>query len=437
MSSISVYPTFDTNGNINGSTSLRFKLNSDKELNIINNYKSSKFDSIFSSLAGFCHLDSCGNFIDVSDNLLNLYCYNRLELMYYSFHIFKMQDINNDIEKIINTLQYEHPKEIETCHINKKGEKIYVKILFVRQIDSSIHCFFWDISDKKEQEIKQNNLKISAFHFNKLKNIEMLSNGVQLNFNNIITCILGFNEFNENIAQDIISDSWDLRDLSYEIISNTIEIKKAVLRTKFIFENLFSFFYLDSVDDISLVVDFNKTLENILIFIRESFLSTIDFYYDLIETKKSNFNIFISCGDLKIIILSLAINAHDSLIDRKGKITVKTRLLNQSPNILHLSSIFPNSHYVEFRHSKYDQLSSLSHMPANFLEISVHDTGVGIEKSELNSIFDSFYKFTIGDIGMGISVICDVINKSEGHIFINSAVGFGTEVRLYIPITFN
>jgi signal transduction histidine kinase/FixJ family two-component response regulator/HPt (histidine-containing phosphotransfer) domain-containing protein len=75
------------------------------------------------------------------------------------------------------------------------------------------------------------------------------------------------------------------------------------------------------------------------------------------------------------------------------------------------------------------------------LEFSVSDTGIGISKEKINSIFerysqadnDTYLKY--GGTGLGLSITKEIIEKQNGEIEINSVVGKGTTVSFTIPFS--
>jgi CheY-like chemotaxis protein len=69
-------------------------------------------------------------------------------------------------------------------------------------------------------------------------------------------------------------------------------------------------------------------------------------------------------------------------------------------------------------------------------EISIRDTGVGIEQEKIKSIFDPFYttKPYEKGTGLGLSMVFSVIKKHDGYIDVISQIGIGTIVKIYIPV---
>ena len=71
--------------------------------------------------------------------------------------------------------------------------------------------------------------------------------------------------------------------------------------------------------------------------------------------------------------------------------------------------------------------------------ISVSDTGIGIEKEDLNRIFDRFYRvknektrYIIGT-GLGLPIVKRIIDAHDGMIRVKSKPDQGSTFYVYIP----
>jgi len=71
--------------------------------------------------------------------------------------------------------------------------------------------------------------------------------------------------------------------------------------------------------------------------------------------------------------------------------------------------------------------------------IKVKDNGTGMDAQTQKKVFEPF--FTTKDVGegtgLGMSIAYNTIKKHNGHVFINSTLGEGSEFILQIPIIFN
>jgi signal transduction histidine kinase/HAMP domain-containing protein len=80
-----------------------------------------------------------------------------------------------------------------------------------------------------------------------------------------------------------------------------------------------------------------------------------------------------------------------------------------------------------------DSIPSVAAGP--YVRLSVTDTGCGIAPRNLERVFDPF--FTTKEVGkgtgLGLSMVYGFARQSGGHVAIESAIGLGTTVRLYLP----
>lgn len=78
--------------------------------------------------------------------------------------------------------------------------------------------------------------------------------------------------------------------------------------------------------------------------------------------------------------------------------------------------------------------------PIKVVQISVSDTGVGIEKEEINKIFERFYqsaslnKAYYGGTGIGLEVVHKFVSLHKGKIEVDSKIGEGTTFKIMLPV---
>lgn len=72
--------------------------------------------------------------------------------------------------------------------------------------------------------------------------------------------------------------------------------------------------------------------------------------------------------------------------------------------------------------------------------VEVEDQGFGIEKSEVARIFERFYRVdkarsrNSGGTGLGLAIVKHLVEAHNGKIQVDSEIGKGTRMKLYIPI---
>lgn len=75
--------------------------------------------------------------------------------------------------------------------------------------------------------------------------------------------------------------------------------------------------------------------------------------------------------------------------------------------------------------------------PGRYVKISIRDTGVGMDKTTCQQIFDPFY--TTKDVnrgtGLGLASAYGIIKNHAGIITVNSEVGKGAEFNIYLPLS--
>lgn len=71
-----------------------------------------------------------------------------------------------------------------------------------------------------------------------------------------------------------------------------------------------------------------------------------------------------------------------------------------------------------------------------FVVLSISDNGVGIPEEDLDKVFDPFYTTKTkekGGIGLGLTIVQQIVNAHHGRIVIKSKVGQGTTVAVRLP----
>jgi signal transduction histidine kinase len=70
----------------------------------------------------------------------------------------------------------------------------------------------------------------------------------------------------------------------------------------------------------------------------------------------------------------------------------------------------------------------------NFAEISIADTGKGIEQENMKNIFTPFFTTKEQGTGLGLAIVKKIVDLHEGQIFVESAPGKGTSFCIKLPL---
>ncbi len=73
--------------------------------------------------------------------------------------------------------------------------------------------------------------------------------------------------------------------------------------------------------------------------------------------------------------------------------------------------------------------------PGEYVEITIQDTGVGMDDEVKKSIFRPFSTHSKGGTGLGLVIVQKIIQEHHGEITFNSSPGLGTTFQIRLPVT--
>ena len=108
-------------------------------------------------------------------------------------------------------------------------------------------------------------------------------------------------------------------------------------------------------------------------------------------------------------------------------------------NVQQVQRAFDNLFSNALRYTKdEDSISITATHKEKFVTLKISDSGCGIEQEEIKNIFDLFYRGTTSrqeeGMGIGLSVVKNIIDIHGWEIDVKSNVGEGTEFILTIPV---
>ena len=117
---------------------------------------------------------------------------------------------------------------------------------------------------------------------------------------------------------------------------------------------------------------------------------------------------------LEQVLMNLAVNARDAMA-KGGSLTISTSLADMDVEAAKLNS---------------------ERRLGNFVNLSVTDTGVGMDEVILKRIFEPF--FTTKEIGkgtgLGLPTIHGIVKQHQGWIEVQSQPGHGTTFQVFLPV---
>jgi signal transduction histidine kinase len=233
----------------------------------------------------------------------------------------------------------------------------------------------------------------------KMEAVGQLTGGIAHDFNNMLTGIIGSLELlRRRLARGRTDDLDSLIDLGVTSANRAAGLTHRLL----------AFSRRQSLD--SKPVQMNTLVVSMGELLQRSINESIQLDMQLSE------QLWVAEADpnqLESALLNLVINARDAMPDG-GQLVVKT-------SNRHLDRAFTQAH------------SNLD--PGEYVMLSVTDTGCGMPQSTINRAFDPFFTTKpIGQgTGLGLSMIYGFSKQSRGHVAIQSEVGNGTTVSLFLP----
>ena len=249
----------------------------------------------------------------------------------------------------------------------------------------------------KEDITKRKMLELQLWQAQKMESIGTLASGVAHDFNNILGIILGY-------ASLLIQKPVD----SLKLHAYADSIVKAADRGAALVRQILTFarkseFKLEKVDVNSIIGELAKMLG-------ETFPKTISLSLQL---EKALPALSIDRTQLHQALLNLCVNARDAMSER-GSITIATRLVLGDA----MGSRFAAAY------------------GRKFVEISVSDTGSGMDEATRTRIFEPF--FTTKEIGkgtgLGLAVVFGVVQEHQGFVDVESEIGQGSTFHVYLPV---
>ncbi len=325
-----------------------------------------------------------------------IYGWKREGILGKSYHELIASQLNPQLLEAEKIVMEKSQWQGELNAITKSGQEIVVESHWVLVRDSEgkpkdILMVDTDITEKKR-------LEAQFYRAQRLESLGTLVSGIAHDFNNLLTPILAssqllssylpnLNESSEELLKILHINARRGADLVKQMLSFTrgIEGEQKILAVPYLLDEIYKLAKVTFPKSIAIEINLSKNLWQVR-------------------------------GDstlLHQVLMNLCVNARDAMPDG-GTLSISAE------------------------NCFFDKTSARMNLHAqegNYILITITDTGIGIESSNLERIFDPF--FTTKELGkgtgLGLSTTLNIVHKHGGFIEVDSQVGQGTQFQVFLP----
>lgn len=257
---------------------------------------------------------------------------------------------------------------------------------------------WWEQIRRKRMIAQEKKIQANLQRIQKMEAIGNLAGGIAHDFNNILFPIVGMSEM---LLEDLSQES-----VEYE---NAREIFKAGRRGADLVKQILAF--SRQSEHTLMPVRIQKVLKDVLSMIRSTIPANIQINQDI---QHDCGMIHADSTQIHQIAMNLITNAYHAVEPTNGEISITLK----------------ETDFIK------DDLLASEPDPGKYAEITVSDTGSGIDEELLNKIFEPYFttKKQGKGTGLGLSVVHGIVKNFNGTIQVDSQVGVGTTFKIYFPL---
>ncbi|MEO1046664.1 MAG: ATP-binding protein [Pseudomonadota bacterium] len=287
--------------------------------------------------------------------------------------------------------------QVEREMVNRKGDTVYASWNLARE-DDMIFGIARDITRAREAEAQ-------LVHVQRMESVGQLTGGIAHDFNNLLTIVLG----NLDVAERRLAKGE--KDRALAAITNA---RGGANRAASLTQRLLAFARRQSLSPVQ--INARELIDGLMPLARQALDDRISLTLNIAETLPA---IRIDPGQLENAILNLIVNARDAMADNdQGKGEIALHASERTIDEREAESLHSNAH------------------AGHFLRLCVSDNGSGIAPEIAKRIFEPFFttKPSGKGTGLGLSQVHGFIAQSGGFVTMDSKVGSGTTISLWLPV---
>lgn len=259
-----------------------------------------------------------------------------------------------------------------------------------------------DVFAQKKAEFARLESERQLLHAQKLESLGVLSGGIAHDFNNLLTVMLG----NASLAaMDLPPGSPTTEYLE--------RIRTAVARAAELCKQLLAY---SGKGQFSLaLIDFNGLVDETVHLLRVSINPRCELKVALAPGLPP---VQADAGQMRQIVMNLAMNASDAIGDRGGMIHVTTGICRLAATDEVDVILSPGEPGLK---------------PGDYVTLEVTDDGTGMTPEIQRRIFEPFFTTKFAGRGLGLAAVLGIVRAHRGALSVESERGRGSRFRLYLP----
>jgi PAS domain S-box-containing protein len=294
------------------------------------------------------------------------------------------------------------PNRYEFRLLSAKGRLIWgdLNVVLIRWHGKPASLnFLSDITERKQAETDREHLQAQLLQSQKMESVGRLAGGVAHDFNNMLQAILG------NVELALLESPADS-----PVRNSLLEIRQSATRSAKLTAQLLAFARRQTAAP--RVIDLNDSIAESFAMLRRLIGEHIALTF---HPAAGLWPVQIDPVQMDQVLTNLCINSSDA-IQGNGAVTITTA------NVV-LETVSP-PHPPEFT-------------PGHYVLLAVADDGCGMNGETRGHLFEPFFttKPPGRGTGLGLATVFGIVKQNGGFIEVESAVGQGTTVKIYLPRT--
>ncbi len=351
-----------------------------------------------------CSMDRDNRITSASNLWLETLGYRRDEVIGRNFLDFFAPESQRDAVEI--TLpEFYHGGQMKNRPFEwktREGKKKNIRLSAIAQKDEQgmydgALAFAVDVTETKKTEMERNRLSARLQQAQKMEAIATLAGGIAHQFNNALAVILG------NLELIHMDGMYDAKLNIYAEPINQAAQKMVQLTGQLLAYARGGKFQTQGISS-------NRFVTETLKIVQHSMAPYVDVETDLAPDTD---HIEVDLTQMQMLLAAILANASEAM-ENEGRVRIT---LNNIETGEHEARTHPGL------------------KPGRWVLLQISDNGKGMDEQTRDRIFEPFFTTKFQGRGLGMAAVYGIVKKHGGYVYVESALGQGTTVSIYLPGT--